>query len=305
MRAVLVCLVCVAFVGLANGSRYHFAATLTGAQVVPPASSSGEGSAVFHYDDDDKMLYWEISYEGLKDVTGVHVHGPARAGSTAGHVIEINDESANSMGSVKINDEIWTWMERGLLYLQIHTEEHPDGALRGQIITTADEFFASLKGEHQRPTPVNTAARGHGTFEFDPDTRELSWRIEHDLDRATMAHIHAPATETETAGVAIDLTTPHSTIKGSHVLTEQQVEYLKTGLMYVNIHSEQHPNGAIRGQVKAEATSSGEEGFGTVLAVGVVLAGVALGTLAVLGGVVAYQFHQRKKFTMIAPDEEM
>ena len=88
MRAVLVCLVCVAFVGLANGidarslfpvclltfvwpgSRYHFAATLTGAQVVPPASSSGEGSAVFHYDDDDKMLYWEISYEGLKDVTG-------------------------------------------------------------------------------------------------------------------------------------------------------------------------------------------------------------------------------------------
>eukprot|EP01094_Clydonella_sp_ATCC50884_P003724 TRINITY_DN1283_c0_g1_i1.p2 TRINITY_DN1283_c0_g1~~TRINITY_DN1283_c0_g1_i1.p2 ORF type:complete len:323 (-),score=86.95 TRINITY_DN1283_c0_g1_i1:309-1226(-) len=305
MKLLLVLAVAFAALSLAHGERFHFGATLTGAQAVPPVQSSGEGSGSFHYDDDDHVLHYDIVWEGIKNIKGAHIHGPARPGSTAGHVIEFktDDDTDSLSGSVEVNKDIVQWLHNGLLYVNVHTEDHEEGELRGQIITTSHEFFASLRGEHQRPTPVNTDARGHATFKYDPDLRELRWEIDHDVDKPTMAHIHGPASDAETAGPLIVFDSPHSTIKGSKTLTDQQIGYLKTGLLYVNIHSEQHPDGAIRGQIRAEATSSGEQGTWFVLSVGLIMGAVAIGTLMLLAGVVGYQHYQRQKYSAILPEE--
>jgi hypothetical protein len=91
---------------------------------------------------------------------------------------------------------------------------------------------------------------------------------------------------------------PNSPIRGSRVLTDQQVTFLKTGLMYINIHSEAHPNGEIRGQVLIDPSSSAFDGRGTVLLAGVVLSSVAIIAMVLLGGF-AYWHHRRTTYTLV------
>jgi glucose/arabinose dehydrogenase len=64
----------------------------------------------------------------------------------------------------------------------------------------------------------------------------------------TAAHFHGPAPQCENAGVQI--TVPLGSPKvGSATLTAQQMADLLAGLWYLNVHTDLHPGGEIRGQV--------------------------------------------------------
>jgi hypothetical protein len=68
---------------------------------------------------------------------------------------------------------------------------------------------------------------------------------------ATAGHVHGPAAVGETAGpiftLAVDNANTH--FEGTFTMTAEQVEWFKDGLLYINLHSEAHPNGEIRGQI--------------------------------------------------------
>lgn len=69
---------------------------------------------------------------------------------------------------------------------------------------------------------------------------------------ATMAHIHAPASSTNSAGVLIPLSVPATTsgvMEGTLTLTSSQLTNIFTGKAYVNIHTGLNPAGEIRGQI--------------------------------------------------------
>jgi hypothetical protein len=69
----------------------------------------------------------------------------------------------------------------------------------------------------------------------------------------TMAHIHGPAAEGKNGPVQIWLTKKgspaESPIKGQATLTPEQAKQFEAGELYINVHTEAHPGGEIRGQV--------------------------------------------------------
>lgn len=101
---------------------------------------------------------------------------------------------------------------------------------------------------------ADSTASGSLEAAYDSDTMEFSWTVTYDglTGPATAAHFHGPAAEGEDASPVVpiegDLASP---IEGSATLTEEQVTQLTDGMWYINIHTDQYPNGEIRGQVTA------------------------------------------------------
>ena len=109
-------------------------------------------------------------------------------------------------------------------------------------------FTAVLDGAQQVP-PVETAASGRAWFSYDASRRELSFLIESaDLSSPeSAAHIHkAPAGEN---GDVISGLPEGNPKEGSITLSEEDAAALLAGGLYVNIHSADHPDGEIRGQI--------------------------------------------------------
>jgi glucose/arabinose dehydrogenase/plastocyanin len=111
------------------------------------------------------------------------------------------------------------------------------------------EFNIAIDGFQNVP-PIDTPGMGSGTATLDTASNELSWNIEFSdlLGSEVAAHFHGPATHCVEAGVEVALSLGSPKI-GSATLTEQQVDDLTAGLWYVQIHSDLHPGGEIRGQV--------------------------------------------------------
>lgn len=125
----------------------------------------------------------------------------------------------------------------------------------GPSLAAPESFKVPLSGAQQEP-PVPTTGTGTADVTYDPGTRMLSWSIMYSglTGQVTMAHLHGPAAEGKNAGVQIWLAKKgnrvESPIKGSATLTTEQAEQLADGQLYINIHTESHPGGEIRGQVK-------------------------------------------------------
>ena len=111
--------------------------TLSSASEVPPINSNASGEADVRIDVKDYKLSWTIKYADLSGiVTGAHFHGPAMAGANAGVVVPINgDLSSPIKGKATLTAEQTAELLEGKWYLNLHTATHPDGEIRGQVVT--------------------------------------------------------------------------------------------------------------------------------------------------------------------------
>ncbi len=111
-------------------------------------------------------------------------------------------------------------------------------------------YTADLTAGAEVP-PNHSAATGTANLMVDTDAKTVSWTVTvQDLTGdATAAHIHGPASETETAPPVIDMS--DAIMEGSADITDEQIAALKDGQYYVNVHTEKNPNGEIRGQLAA------------------------------------------------------
>lgn len=114
-------------------------------------------------------------------------------------------------------------------------------------------YKAHLTGKDEVP-PNATTGVGDGTFVFNPATKELSWDVKFSglSGPALASHIHGPAAPGAEAGPVILFETPKAPageIKGSTFLVTEQVNDLKAGKYYVNIHTPTNKGGEIRGQL--------------------------------------------------------
>lgn len=114
------------------------------------------------------------------------------------------------------------------------------------------KLAATLDAQQQSPS-LDLPGKGSADLTFDTETKQLDWTIEYSglTGAPVMGHFHGPADRGQNADVAIpfegDLASP---IKGSATLTDEQAENLLAGKYYINLHTEAHKPGEIRGQVE-------------------------------------------------------
>jgi hypothetical protein len=115
-------------------------------------------------------------------------------------------------------------------------------------------FTAVLSGGAERPNPVATDATGFGSFSLQGSTLAYSISYSGLSGAPAAAHIHGPATPAEAAGVLVPFAIPagsgaSGTLSGQVTLTAEQVNHLKSGKTYANIHTAANGGGEIRGQI--------------------------------------------------------
>ncbi len=120
------------------------------------------------------------------------------------------------------------------------------GSLAGADVV---EFAITLDGSQEVP-PVDTPANGSGAATLNTDTNLFTWNITFSglKGNQTAAHFHGAAPICVEAGIQIGLPLG-SPIVGQDTLTAQQEADLLAGLWYVNVHTNLHAGGEIRGQV--------------------------------------------------------
>jgi hypothetical protein len=114
-------------------------------------------------------------------------------------------------------------------------------------------FTVELTGAQQVP-PVQTSGTGTANLTYDPSTQKVTWSITYSglSSSATMAHFHDGAAG-KNGPVVIWLSKrgapAASPITGEATLTAAQAQQFLAGDWYINVHSQDHPAGEIRGQV--------------------------------------------------------
>ncbi|WP_246040420.1 CHRD domain-containing protein [Roseovarius arcticus] len=123
---------CTALAIPAHAEMLTYTTDLTAEAEVPPAESSATGTADVTVDTEAKTVSWTVTYDGLTgDATAAHIHGPAAEGENAGPVVDMSE--AIMEGSGDITDEQIGELEAGKYYVNVHTEEYPNGEIRGQL----------------------------------------------------------------------------------------------------------------------------------------------------------------------------
>jgi CHRD domain len=119
----------------------------------------------------------------------------------------------------------------------------------------APESFQVLLAGAQEVPPVQTTGTATADLTYDPATRVINWTITYGglSGSVTMAHFHGPAASGRNAQAQLGLTKHGSAvgnpIKGRATLTPEQAKQFAAGAWYINVHTQAHPGGEIRGQV--------------------------------------------------------
>jgi hypothetical protein len=110
-------------------------------------------------------------------------------------------------------------------------------------------FIATLRGSQEIP-PTNSTALGTATLTLSDNGKSalVTYDVKGLLGTESGAHIHGPAKVTESAEVLFPLTGPSTII----TLNDTQLKDLRSGLYYVNVHSDKFPAGEVRGQLTSK-----------------------------------------------------
>ena len=123
------------FAGAAAAATVKYHTTLTAGAEVPPTNSTGTGEADATLDTTTHELTYDVTFSGFSsDVTAAHIHGPAAAGKNAGVLVPLGNAPKSPIhGSAKLTTEQEQQLAAGELYVNVHTKNHPNGAIRGQL----------------------------------------------------------------------------------------------------------------------------------------------------------------------------
>jgi len=111
--------------------------TMTGIQEVPgPGDADGSGTAEVRVDPAGGRICWSLYARGIDPATAAHIHRGA-AGSAGPPVVTLTtpDAAGRSEGCATVDPGLAREVAvRGHdFYLNVHTQPHPAGAIRGQL----------------------------------------------------------------------------------------------------------------------------------------------------------------------------
>jgi hypothetical protein len=114
----------------------NFAATLIGANEVPAADPDGTGTARIAINDVTNQVCTHLTVHNIGPVTAAHIH-QGKAGVNGPPVISLDaPDDTDSDDCDTVPDALVDSLLRdpGSFYVNVHTAEYPNGAIRGQIV---------------------------------------------------------------------------------------------------------------------------------------------------------------------------
>lgn len=117
-----------------TGSAVLFA-VLSGANEVPAADPDGIGLALVRIDRDYRRLCYVLTVENIATPTAAHIH-QAPAGSNGPVVVDLGVPPLGlSSRCVRVSYSLGKAIARHphRYYVNVHTADYPDGAIRGQL----------------------------------------------------------------------------------------------------------------------------------------------------------------------------
>lgn len=135
--------------------------------------------------------------------------------------------------------------------------------------TTLESFRVMLSGANERPRPITTDANGSAEFTFNNGWIDYSITVSNLSSQPTAVHIHGPAPDSGTAPPIVTLTLSDSsesgevargTITGTTepgITLDSLKSLMRSGAVYVNVHTKNHPNGEILGIIRVQDGSMG------------------------------------------------
>ena len=106
---------------------------LSGAQEVPPVTSSGAGNGTISIGD-DKTVTGSVTTTGVTG-TMAHIHNGA-AGKNGPVVVPLSKNGENTWAvppGAKLTDAQYAAFKAGDLYVNVHSAQHQGGEIRGQL----------------------------------------------------------------------------------------------------------------------------------------------------------------------------
>jgi Cu/Zn superoxide dismutase len=231
-------------------------ARATGANEVPVVNTRAKALVTFTIEQD----YETVTVNGVADslsgaIANIHIH-QAAAGVNGGVIVNlISMVKGNRIyGTFKATKaQIAAMMTRNT-YLNIHTAANPGGEIRGQIILESDfSFVGVLSGANEVPAVNNPTGFGVASVTLSNTFQALDYKIAVTglTGAITAAHFHYGAAG-RNGGVVHTLTVQGKYLVGSIVaptLTNQFLDSLLAGRVYVNVHTAANSGGEIRGNL--------------------------------------------------------
>jgi CHRD domain len=119
-----------------------FTAQLSGKDEVPPVDDTATGTTQFQLSPDGKELTYDLSTKDLKGFMMAHIHqgkagekGPPVAPLSMGKGKITASDFQGPLSGKQLKDLV-ALMSNGGAYVNIHTQQHQDGEIRGQIASS-------------------------------------------------------------------------------------------------------------------------------------------------------------------------
>jgi hypothetical protein len=240
----------------ASAGGRAFAVALTGESETPAGDPVATGTAAVRLRAGQGQLCYQLAATNLPAAVAAHVHSGA-AGASGNVVVPLKTPNAagKSSGCAAASRTLVAAIlaAPASYYVNVHTGEFPAGAIRGQLSGSSTNSFGwvgtlDLKGTSE-PNAKGTAA-----LRIRKDAGLVCYRlhVENVTLPTTASHIHRGDAGVN-GPVVVPFTAPGANGESSGCATVAGTlidEILgKPSGFYVNVHTTEHPAGAIRAQL--------------------------------------------------------
>jgi hypothetical protein len=241
----------------ASGGGRAFPIALTGEAESPAGDPVGTATATVRLRAGQGQLCYQVATTNLSAAVGMHIH-KGEIGATGSVVVPLQTPSAagTSSGCTPVARTLVTAIlgDPGSYYLNVHTSEFAAGAVRGQLTGTATASFGRVVAVDLKGTSEPNAT-GTAVVRIRKDAGLVCYRL-HAANvtlPTTAAHIHRGAAGVN-GPVVVPFTGPGADGNSSGCVTASPAAVIDEIIanpagFYVNVHTTEHPAGAIRAQL--------------------------------------------------------
>jgi len=228
--------------------------------MVENRDETGSFKMVLYADNSLEFTITVNDLEGGDNLTAAHIHSGDPVSTGAPIITLVDGTSISFQGNKAIGNKQLTDSEVAALlgddvYVNVHSTDVPSGLIRGQVDKIVNEAYnIMLSPSNQIPAIAGRNDSGMAIIRIVGE--EVYYKVTvADLeatDAITAGHIHeGEATENGTVFQNLEITDASQLdVTKTITLDENKLAKLKEDPLYVNIHSTEHPDGLMRGQIR-------------------------------------------------------